>query len=248
MRFAKLLPILVASPLIAAPIHFRHHAQAIGIRNRVHVNRLITEPGTVEVEAAGDFSGRLNPLLLKFTPAGAGLLVGRTEYSIGFDFAHSDADIALAANTLIYDGARWNVSFGPALTSVRHSGDELRAGATLITRYDQGPVSLGVTAAWSKATQPSGANPADLLSLGFGVGTRLGRAGWRQRLTVSGNVLSDHASATRTVYSTFQGVEWEVTPHLSLNLITQQLDWRGSTRENITFAGLTVNFGRLRLH
>lgn len=231
--------------------HFHHQAQSIGTRNRIHVNRLITETGTLEMEAGAGFaeSGDItNPVLLKYTPAGRSLLAGRTEYSVGLDYGQGATDVTVAANSLLYDGEHWNVSLGPSLTLVRQYGDGLRAGATFVTRYDRGLASLGVTAAWSKATRPGANTPADLAAFGAGGGIRLASSGWRSHFTLNGNVLSEHASSTPSISSTFEGVEWEISGKVSANFVVQQQDWRGANRDNIFFTGLTVNFGRLRLH
>lgn len=226
--------------------HFHHQAQAIGTRNRVHVNRLITEPGTLELEIGAGFSEYMdntNPALLKYTP-----ITGRTEFSVGFDYAHSSNDVTLAANSLLYDGEHWNVSLGPSLTIVQQGGRGLRAGATAVTRYDHGPASIGLTATWSKATRPNDNIPADITAFGLGGGVRLGKTGWRSHLTANGNVLVEKDSATPKIISTFEGLEWEITGRISANAVVQQLDWRGPNRDNQFFLGLTVNFGRLKLH
>ena len=101
---------------------FHHQAQSIGTRNRVHVNRLITEPGTLELEIGAGFG--VDPALLKFTGAGDSLWSGKTEYSVGFDYWHGSNDVTLAANSLLLDGERWNVSVGPTVTIVRQGTSE----------------------------------------------------------------------------------------------------------------------------
>ncbi len=231
--------------------HFHHQAQSIGTRNRVHVNRLITEPGTFEMEVGAGFSeygDNIDPVLLKFTAAGDSLLLGKTEYSVGFDYWHGSNDVTLAANSLLLDGERWNVSVGPTVTIVRQDGSGLRAGGTVVTRYDRGLGSVGATATWSKATRPGAGTPADLAAFGLGGGVRLGSAGWRGKLTLNGNVLSEHASATPGGWSTFEGLEWELTGRVSANAVVQQVDWGGANRDNQFFVGVTVNFGRVKLH
>lgn len=238
---------LLASGVAEARLRrFHHQAQSIGTRNRVHVNRLITEPGTLELEIGAGFG--VDPALLKFTGAGDSLWSGKTEYSVGFDYWHGSNDVTLAANSLLLDGEHWNVSVGPAVTIVRQEGSGLRGGGTLVTRYDRGLGSIGATATWSKATRPGAGTPADLAAFGLGGGVRLGSAGWRGKLTVNGNVLSERASATPGVWSTFEGLEWELTGRVSANAVVQQVDWGGANRDNQFFVGVTVNFGRVKLH
>src|SRR5712692_9994458 len=65
----------------------------ISLRKRLHVNTLITEPGTVEIEwdnlysyTGGNFS---MPSIFKYTPQGKNILWGRTEYSAVFDSVDS---------------------------------------------------------------------------------------------------------------------------------------------------------------
>lgn len=241
------LALLLAAPLFPARLKIRFHrnAQSLGTRNRLHVNRLITEAGTVEMEAAASWSENgeyVDPVLLKITPG------HKIEYSVGFDYAHPGNDVTVAANSLLYDGEHWNVALGPNVTFVRQEGDGLRAGATFITRYDRGLASLGATLSWSKATHPNPNNPADYAAAGLGGGIRLAREGRLSHWTVNGNFLNEHASSTRPVNSLFEGIEWEATSRLSLNFVVQQLDIRGPNRDNQALLGLTLNFGRLRLH
>ena len=240
--------LLLASPLWPASVkrHFSHFAQSIGNRNRLHINSLITDPGTLELESAFIYSEIGNyaaPVLLKYTPSR-----GSTELSVGFDSWRGSSDVALAANTLLYDGSHWNVVLGPSLVLVRQNGDGLRPGATFITRYDNGLASLGLSATWSKATRPTDNNPADQTAFGIGGGLRLGKEGWRSHWTLNSNALNERASSTRAMNSTFEGLEWELNSRLSINLVAQQLDWRGPNRDNQALVGLTVNFGHIRLH
>src|SRR6476469_7366281 len=61
----------------------------ITLRKRLHVNTLITEPGTVEVEFDNLYSftttNFIVPSTIKYTPEGTHILWGRTEYSAAFD-------------------------------------------------------------------------------------------------------------------------------------------------------------------
>lgn len=245
-RFVLSLLLLAGGVAEARLPRFRRQAHAIGTRNRVHVNRLITEAGTLELEIGVGFGA--DPALLKYTAEGDSLLWGRTEYSVGFDYLHGSNDVTLAANSLLLDGVHWNVSVGPAVTIVRQDGSGLRGGGTVATRYDRGLGSVGATANWSKATRPGAGTPADVAAFGLGGGVRLGKAGWRGKLTLNGNLLNEHASSTAAAWSTFEGLEWEATGHVSANVVVQQIDWGGANRDKQVFVGLTVNFGRVKLH
>ncbi len=62
--------------------------EPISLRKRVHVNTLITEPGTMEIEWGGAFSTGGNftfPSDIKYTPEGRYIFWGRTEFSASFD-------------------------------------------------------------------------------------------------------------------------------------------------------------------
>jgi hypothetical protein len=241
---------LHASTLRRRTQRIRQHSQSIGLRNRVHVNRLITESGTVELEAGALFhaGGAFDlPMLWKHTPFGRSLLIGRTEYSLGFDaIPREDGQYTVAAQSLVLDGEHWNVSLGPNATFIRNTAG-VRAGASLVVRYDRGLTTFGAAANWSKASSPSDNNPADWTTSGVGGGVRLGRSGWRSRITFHANATMETASSTVPVKSTFEGVEVEITSRAAVNIVAQQVDWRGPNRENQVLAGITVNFGRLRL-
>ena len=91
---AGLLVLLAAQQARAALFHRSRvspsrHASGVSLRKRLHVNDLIAEPGTVELDwdalysrTTGAFTA---PAALKFTPAGNSLFWGRTEYSVAFD-------------------------------------------------------------------------------------------------------------------------------------------------------------------
>src|SRR5215471_7972105 len=60
----------------------------ISLRKRLHVNPLITEPGTMDIEWGGAFStgGSFNfPSAIRYTPEGPYFFWGRTEFSASFD-------------------------------------------------------------------------------------------------------------------------------------------------------------------
>src|SRR5258708_30137958 len=65
----------------------------ITLQKRLHVNTLITQPGTVELDWANDYSFTSDnytmPSTLKYTPEGKHILWGRTEYAAGFDTVSS---------------------------------------------------------------------------------------------------------------------------------------------------------------
>src|ERR1044072_2061038 len=139
------------------------HGGPISLRKRVHVNPLITEPGTLEVEFGGAFSTGGNftfPSTIKYTPEGPYVFWGRTEFSASFDSLSSAVQfedrttqfsdrVSLAANCVLYDGKEFDIAIAP-LTSFFLRGEKgVRVGATAIARYDHGQNSAGVTATWT---------------------------------------------------------------------------------------------------
>src|SRR5262245_3342850 len=83
--------LLFHSHLSSAAIHFRSRthrsATSQSLRKRLHVNSLITEPGTFEVEFANNFSvtsrSDFMPTALKWTPGTGTGIWGRTELNVG---------------------------------------------------------------------------------------------------------------------------------------------------------------------
>lgn len=243
-RFQIVLVLVLALPAFARPLwKLRHSQSAVGSRNRVHANRLITEAGTVEIESAStvmnsERSGA--PLLIKYTPR------TRIEYSTLVDVADSQSDIAVSANALLYDGERWNVSVSPTVSFLRRSGAGLRFGSTVITRYDHGRFNCGATGTWSQASHPNEDNPLIVASLGGGVGFRLSEHGRWRRWTLVGNIMHEQASGGASAKSISQGVEVELTSRFSVNAFIQQLDVGPGNRPKQLFVSVTMNLGRFR--
>src|SRR5205814_5393957 len=116
-----------------ARVFFRQRSQSGGpitLRQRLHVNTLITEPGTVELEWAnsistsGDFA---MPSAFKYTPQGPHILWGRTEYSASFDMVSSTTQdnvplvqfsdrLNFAATSVLIDGEKLDIAIAPQAT------------------------------------------------------------------------------------------------------------------------------------
>src|SRR5258706_8816666 len=120
MRFALGILLALLTPLASAAEGVSsQRGFGIELRKRLHVNTLITEPDTVELEfgelyssTSGNFS---LPSLIKYTPEGRQILWGRTEYSMGFDSVFSELipggrtaqfsdRVTLSANVVVFDG------------------------------------------------------------------------------------------------------------------------------------------------
>jgi hypothetical protein len=259
---AVLIPL--AAPTACAGLFGRFapntHASAIALRKRVHVNTLITEPGTMEIEWGGAFSTTGNftfPSTIKYTPEGPYVWWGRTEFSASFDSLASAVQLdnrvtqfsdrmTLAANCVVHDGTKLDLAIAPQTSFLLRSANGLRLGATGVARYDTGRHSMGVTVTWTAATKVSDSNPAGTLDLGAGYGRRLMAGGPLGHLTPHVNVLYERSTGVERQISIFEGVEYQITEKVAVDFAGQHFSvWGGQTDHQIT-VGLTVNTGRLR--
>ena len=131
----------------------------ITLRKRLHVNTLITEPGTVEAEwdnlysySSGNFS---MPSIIKYTPMGKSILWGRTEYSAAFDSIDSVAQagqrstqfsdrVTFAANAVLRDGEKLDIAIQPGPGTLIAWNNADRDGApNPLTAHAGNPVIRG---------------------------------------------------------------------------------------------------------
>jgi hypothetical protein len=235
-------------------------AANIALRKRVHVNTLITEPGTMEIEFGGAFSTGGNfsfPSTIKYTPEGPYVWWGRTEFSLSFDSLASTVQfdnratqfsdrLTFAANCVVHDGDKLDIAIAPQVSSFLRGESGLRVGATAIARYDAGRNSTGVTVTWTAATALSPTNPAGTLDVGYGYGRRLMASGPLGHLTAHTNVLYERSTGVPRQISLFEGVEYQITENVAVDFSGQHFSvWGGPVDHQIT-VGLTVNTGRLR--
>src|SRR5215510_1272741 len=100
----------------------------ITLQKRLHVNTLITEPGTFELDWGHDYSFTSDnytmPATLKYTPQGTHILWGRTEFAASFDtvssvvendarIAHFGDRLTFAATSVLYDGEKLDLAVAP---------------------------------------------------------------------------------------------------------------------------------------
>jgi hypothetical protein len=226
----------------------------------VHVNTLITEPGTMEIEWGGAFSNGGNfsfPSSIKYTPEGSHPWWGRTEFSASFDSLASSVQfddrstqfsdrVTVAANCVVHDGDRLDLAIAPQTSFFLRGESGLRVGATAIARYDIGRNSTGVTVTWTAATASSPTNPAGTLDIGYGYGRRLMAGGPLGHLTAHANVLYERSTGVDRQISLFEGVEYQITEKVAVDFSAQHFSvWGGQVDHQIA-VGLTVNTGRLR--
>jgi hypothetical protein len=256
--FALLLP--AAAP--AALFHLKdssnaERSPAIALRKRIHVNTLIAEPGTMELEWGGAFSldGTFTlPTAIRFTPEGHYAWWGRTEFSASFDSLsynqvnHFGDRATLAATCVVRDGDKLDIAIAPQFTYLLRGDSGARAGATAIARYDVGRSSAGVTFTWTGATNPSPTNPAGTFDLGAGYGFRLKPSGPLGHLTPHLNWLYEKSTGNSHQVSLFEGMEYQVTDPFAIDFAVQHISLWGNQPDTQFVVGLTVNTGRLRRH
>jgi hypothetical protein len=231
----------------------RTRSSRIALRRRLHISPLITDVGTVETEwstAWTDPDSFTMPTTVKWTPEGSTLLWGRTEYSANFDvvssivsegnrITHASDHVGLAGTALILDGEHWNLAAAPSVTFGSRDQPALRAGLTAITRYDSGRNSAGATLTWTGTPNPNDASPAGTWDLGLGYGHTFGG-----KTTVHADAQLERATGFQTTWSFFEGVEYQFTPTIALDVSAQHFNATGGTVDHQTLIGLTVNFGR----
>jgi len=255
---ALLLPVC-SSPLPAAIFHRPGRSQStITLQKRLHVNTLITQPGTIELDWGNDYSftsgSDTMPSTLKYTPVGKQILWGRTEFAASFDtlstavesdarIAHFSDRVTFAATTVVFDGEKLDIAIAPYAAILLRGESGMRAGATAIARYDFGRNSAGVTMSWSGATAASSSNPAGTFDAGLGFGRRLKPSGFAGRFTPHSNLIYEKSTGVDRAISVFEGVEYQITEKLALDISGQHFNIVGGTTDHQMVIGITLNFG-----
>ena len=234
-------------------------ASNISLRKRLHVNTLITQPGTFELDWSGLYSFTNDaftmPAALKYTPEGKHILWGRTEYSIAFD-SLSVADIGggplvefsrsltMTATAVVHDGKWLDIAVAPQAIVYLRDESGTRLGAVAIARCDVGRNSIGGTFSWSGATHSFADEPG-----------RHHRRGIRIRPPILGlgrgeQVQSAHQRPVGEVHRTDAdsgGVRRGGIPgheRLAFDLSGQQFGYGGGIVDHQVVFGLTLNFGK----
>ncbi len=252
-----------ARPAPAASLGFLRRGDSRGSRitlnKRLHVNTLITEPGTAEIDFAGLYSfsttGYSMPATLKYTPAGTHTIWGRTEYAVAFDSLDNvdtgggratqfSQSITLTATSVLHDGKKLDIAIAPQATFFLRGEEGARLGAVAIARYDTGRNSLGATLSWSAATHDSATNRAGTWDAGVGFGRRLAASGTLGKFTPHMNAVWERSTGTERVISVFEGVEYQMTDKLAFDLSGQHLGLRGTMVDHQMAFGITFNLGK----
>ena len=233
---------------------------SITLSRRLHVNTLITEPGTIEAEWGGAFSTTGNytlPATVKYTPEGSGILWGRTEFNAAFDSLQSAVlengrlnqfsdRVSFGATSVIYDGAKLDIAIAPQASFLIRDQSGLRLGATAISRYDWGRNSAGLSVGWSGATASSENNPAGTVDINAGFGRRLRTSGFLGHLTAHTNFLAEKSTGQTRIFSVFEGMEYQFTEKIALDVSGQHLSVSGGILDHQISVGLTVNLGHVK--
>lgn len=234
---------LVAIPLFCANRTRASRPASIALRKRLHVNPLITDPDTIEVDWGGSFSvdGPFTlPASLRYTPEGHHLYWGKTEFSASFDSLNYDGTAThfgdratVAATCVVVDSEHFDVAVAP-LASVLLRGDSgVRAGGLTIARYDAGRNSAGFSASWL----------ANTLDFGAGYGRKIGT-----HVTPHVNWQWEKTSGTNRTVSIFEGSEYQVSDPFAVDVSAQHQNVWGGHRDTQIVVGLTISTGRLHRH
>jgi hypothetical protein len=236
-------------------------ASGVSLRKRLHVNDLIAEPGTVEVDFGGLYSYTTDmltaPSAVKYTPEGDWLLWGRTEYSVSFDSVSSAVNagsrstqfsdrLTFAATSVVYDSEHFDIAVAPVVTVFLHGDSGTRVGANIIGRLDKSGNSLGVTASWSYATSPSDTNPSGIWDFGAGYGRQLAQRGVLSRLTPHVNCVAEKATGFERTVSAFAGIEYQANKRFAIDLSGQRYNLVGGTPDRQILLSATWNLGKLQ--
>ncbi|MEO7650379.1 MAG: hypothetical protein ABIZ80_07910, partial [Bryobacteraceae bacterium] len=214
----------------------------------------------IEVEWGGSVSTTGNyslPAVVKYTPEGDSILWGRTEFSAWFDSLESAVldnsrlnqfsdHVSFGANSVVYEGAKLDVAIGTQASYFLRDQPGLRIGATAIGRYDWGRNSAGLSVGWSGATASSDGNPAGTMDLNAGFGRKLRASGFLSRCTAHSNVLAEKYTGQRRLFSIFEGLEYQFTDRVALDVSGQHLSVGGGIRDHQISMALTVNTGHLK--
>src|SRR5207253_10975526 len=258
---AVALIFLSVSERAAAFPHLRHsprQGSSVTLRKRLHINDLITEPGTVEIDWANLYSYTSRnftmPSALKYTPAGNSFLWGRTEYSIAFDSISSAVDlgnrttqfsdrVTLTATSVLLDTTHFDIGIAPQTTFFLRDESGGRYGATVIVREDIGLNSIGATIGWSGATTTSFTNPAGTWDFGAGFGRRLAAKGTLSHFTPHINAVLERSTGFERSLSAFAGVEYQITPRVAFDASGQRIGLTTGPDRQILL-GMTINLGK----
>jgi len=269
-RPSRLLALLISIPLSGLPclagLFTRSSPPPSGnskitLRKRLHVNTLITMPGTIEVDWSSLYSLSTTnfsmPSAIRYTPEGSHVIWGRTEYSAAFDTVTSaevggsrltqfSQALTLTATSVLHDGEKLDIALAPQATFFLRDESGARLGAVAIARYDSGRNSTGATVSWSAATANSPSNPANTFDVGFGYGRQLAGSRLLEKFTPHFNAEWEKSTGAGRVLLAFEGIEYQITERLAFDLSAQHVALAGNAPDHQIAFGMTLNLGRVR--
>ena len=194
------------------------------------------------------------PSALKYTPAGNGILIGRTEYSVAFDSVSSALSvgarttqfsdrITMTATSVLFDSTHFDVALAPQTTVFLRDESGVRYGATVIAREDIGGNSMGLAVSWSGATTSSTNNPAGTWDISGGFGRPLSAKGLFNRFTPHVNYGWERSTGFDGALSAFAGIEYQATRRIAFDVTGQRVGLSAGGDRQI-LVGMTLNFGK----
>jgi hypothetical protein len=265
MRATILMCVALAAPSCSGGLFTRGATSGSGnakiaLRKRLHINTLITEPGTAEVDWGGLYSFSTTnfamPSGIRYTPAGSHIIWGRTEYSVAFDTVIS-ADVGgsrltkfsqavtLTATSVLHDGEKLDIAIAPQATMFLRDESGARLGAVAIARYDTGRNSIGGTVSWSGATHHSDSNPAGTLDLGVGFGRQLSGSSLLEKFTPHFNAEWEKSTGQNGALLAAEGIEYQVIEQLAFDIAAQHFASAGRAPDHQLSFGMTLNLGKV---
>ena len=254
MRFRAMLCLA-----ILAPIAFAQRGNvggSISLKKRLHINTLITAPGTVEIDWASAYSitsdGLLLPTAIKYTPLGHHDWWGRTEYSVSFNSYDSGPPgqfgqtMTVTGTCVLKDGDHLDIAIAPQVTKFLRDETGARLGATAIARLDIGRNSIGTTFGWSGATHSSPTNPAGTVDIGLGMGRRLAPGGFIGHFSPHVNAGWERSTGVARIASLLEGVEYQIIDQLAFDFSAQQVAAYGRRADRQVIFSVTANLGHPR--
>jgi len=265
MRSTILIYLALAAPSCFAGLFTRAATPSngnskIALRKRLHINTLISEPGTAEVDWGNLYSFSTTnyamPPGLRYTPAGRHIIWGRTEYSVAFDTVTSaevgggrltkfSQALTFTATSVLHDGEKLDIAIAPQATKFLRDESGARLGAVTIVRYDTDRNSIGGTVSWSGATHHSDSNPAGTLDLGVGFGRQLSGSSLLEKLTPHVNAEWEKSTGQTGALLAAEGIEYQVTEQLAFDIAAQHFAAAGRTPDHQISIGMTLNLGRV---
>lgn len=217
----------------------KNSASGVSLRKRTSIDSLIAEGGTMEIDWASlySFSNQSwsQPMSMRATPGISGFW-GRTELGLSTD-THT---ATFTGTTMLVQSDHFDVAVAPQATFFLRDSAGARLGGLAIVRYDQGSHSLSATLNWTAATHPQDGNPHQLADFGLGYTWRRGR--WSPHV----NVVREVATAYSPTLSLFEGVSYDLTNRLSLDVSMQHFSIQGGITDHQLLVGL--NISGIRVH